>query len=147
MSQWAPADVSTSRWLDGTSDYSALRADCPVIYSRRWLIFPESTPLVGPCTELCGAHRTVRCYVEQSNFLFSIKNVFCSFWLDFIKSLALRQYMIGTQNNWLSVRSLPFTLGTIYICVMPSFKLNLLYVPMLIAHVGWCQSKHNVLSI
>jgi hypothetical protein len=38
----APADVSTSRWPAGTSDYPALDADCSMIYSRWSLGFPKS---------------------------------------------------------------------------------------------------------
>jgi hypothetical protein len=38
----APTDVSTSRWLAGTLDCPSLRVDCPVIYSRHWLIFPRA---------------------------------------------------------------------------------------------------------
>jgi hypothetical protein len=87
-SKWpvAPANVSTSRWLVGTPDCPTLRADCPVIYSRHWLILPESSPFGQT------VYRTVQWVASDCpTFCFSFQFYFCSFWHDFTKSLALRQ--------------------------------------------------------
>jgi hypothetical protein len=90
---WPCANVSSSRWLAGTPDYPALHADCLMIYSRWWLILVESSPFSQTVhsTILWVALDQVWCYADQSNFSFLIPNLVCSFWLDFIKSLALRQ--------------------------------------------------------
>jgi hypothetical protein len=96
--RWPRADVATSRWLAGIPDYLTHHADGLVNYSRRRLKFWRagcSTDRAPDCpvhTELSGGwHRTVRCNAEQSTLSFFNLSLFCSFWLNFIRSLALRQ--------------------------------------------------------
>jgi hypothetical protein len=61
-------------------------------FSREWPFRSDRAPKCPMHTGLSGMwNRTVWCYADQSNFLFFIPILFCSFWLDFIKSLALRQ--------------------------------------------------------
>jgi hypothetical protein len=89
--RWPQGDVSTSRWLAGIPDCPVLqmivgpRPTCPLVFgwlahrtvrrsvwTVRWFIadggwfFSRATPWSD------RAHWTVRCYAEQSNFLFSI---------------------------------------------------------------------------
>ena len=63
---WPEVDVATSRWLAGTSDGPAHRADGPVNYSRQRLIFlragclADHSPDCPVHTRLFGGwHRTV----------------------------------------------------------------------------------------
>jgi hypothetical protein len=73
-------------------DYLPLRADHLVKYIKGSLAFPESCPFGRTVTGPSGGwHRTVRRYTDQPEFLFFVPTFFCSFWLDFIWSLSLRQ--------------------------------------------------------
>ena len=57
LDRWPEADVATSRWLAGTPDCSALRADGPVNYSRCRLKFPRASNM---------ADRAPDCPVQRS---------------------------------------------------------------------------------
>jgi hypothetical protein len=92
------ANVAASHCAAGTPDCSTPRADRPVNYSRRNLEFsraaswPDRAPDCPVHTRLTGGwHRTVRCCAVQHTFSFFFLVFFCTFWLDFMKSLALRQ--------------------------------------------------------
>jgi hypothetical protein len=101
---WSEADVATSCWLASTPDCLTLRADGLINYSQRMLKFSRvssTTDRASDCpvhTGLSSAHQTVRWVtpdrpVQRSppTFYFSILFSFAPFWLDFIKSPALRE--------------------------------------------------------
>jgi hypothetical protein len=97
-------------------------------------------------------HQTIRRNAVLSNFSFLNLTLFCSFWLDFIKSLALRQiWLVPKTIDYVSRAYLfhlvPYRFG---LCPLPNFIC--FCVPMLISHVSlnimcWAFNHQNNIKI
>jgi hypothetical protein len=100
----------------GTTDCLVLRADGPVNYSWRRLKFPRGSSLVDRAPDYPAQRSPVQ-------FLLLNLTLFCSFWLDFIKSLALREiWLVPKTIDYVSraylFRLVPYRFG---LCPLPNF--------------------------
>jgi hypothetical protein len=97
---WLLVNVAGSRCTNGTPDYPAPRADCPVNYSRRSQENPRAESLADRAPD-CPVGGTGPSSAAQSSTFstFLPLSSFDSFGLHLVESLALRQVCLAHKTT------------------------------------------------